>query len=288
MELFKYNTYVELNNQMIELCDSIYNYYLVVAEQEEFSLIQDSEYTYGYGTHYSDEDVLADALELSKMEPSFGEADQLVQNLYESTNALMETFDTICSSGYGAGPSYSDNQYANAKEWHNVIYTNVPVYESLCYDYFDAITALANQRAEEDRAQMLEEGRLIIYNASTAIELGRQILREVYSQEVTDANLTDLDLTNIKELYQQLQDTIADFDAAAADNDQMIKESLSNSRPFDGLFDRLSDSVDRMIQMVESGRGIDDPGSASLGSVLFIEECLSDCIDRYNSVFVGS
>lgn len=80
---------------------------------------------------------------------------------------------------------------------------------------------------------------------------------------------------------------VADFDAATADNDQLIKESLSNSRPFDGLLEGLVSALEWMFKQVESGRPLDLGGSgAPLGSIGHFSETLSKCVDRYNSVFI--
>ena len=48
MDLIKYNYYVELNNQLIEILNSIDYYYQVVEDAEEFSLLPDTGLTYGY------------------------------------------------------------------------------------------------------------------------------------------------------------------------------------------------------------------------------------------------
>ena len=80
---------------------------------------------------------------------------------------------------------------------------------------------------------------------------------------------------------------VADLDAATADNNQLIKESLSNSRPFDGLYDSLIQALEWMIKQVESGQPLDLSGSgAPLGSIGHFAEVFGKCVDRYNSVFV--
>ena len=151
----------------------------------------------------------------------------------------------------------------------------------------DAIDEMGTARVEEEEEQMKAEGNLIIYNASRAISIGREVLNVAYDQGVNDENLTDLDLTEIKALYVELVAVVADFDAATADNDQLIKESLSNSRPFDGLYDSLIQALEWMIKQVESGTLPDLSGSgAPLGSLGHFSYVLGQCIDRYNSVFV--
>ncbi|NBK94243.1 DUF3829 domain-containing protein [bacterium 1XD21-13] len=282
MDLIKYNYYVELNNDIVEIVDSINYYYEVVDYTEEFSLLPDTGLTYGYRVYGKNTDILDDCLQLADMEPSYGEMDTLVKDMAEPLRALMETFSDI-SDSY----DYADNQYQKAKEYHAIVYANADAFIELGYEFMDAIDEMGTARVEEEEEQMKAEGNLIIYNASRAISIGREVQNVAYDQGVNDENLTDLDLTEIKALYDELVAVVADFDAATADNDQLIKESLSNSRPFDGLYDSLIQALEWMIKQVESGTLPDLSGSgAPLGSLGHFSYVLGQCIDRYNSVFV--
>lgn len=283
MDLIKYNYYVELNNDMIEILDSIYYYYEVVDYTEEFSLLPDTGLTYGYRIYGKNTDILDDCVMLADMEPSYGELDTMVKEMEESLRALMETFSDISSCH-----DYADNQYQKAKEYHAIVYKNADILESVAYDFIDAIGEMGDTRMAEEENRLKEEGMLINYNASRAISIGRQVLDEAYSQGVSDENLTDLDLTEIQKLHDELVQVVADFDAAAADNDQLVKESLSNSRPFDGLLDGLIDALEWTMKQAESGQLPDMSGSgAPLGSLEHFSYVLGQCIDRYNSVFAG-
>lgn len=282
MDLIKYNYYVELNNDIVEIIDSINYYYEVVDYTEEFSLLPDTGLTYGYRIYGKNTDILDDCLQLADMDPDYGEMDTLVKEMAEPLRALMETFSDISDSS-----DYADNQYQKAKEYHAVVYANADAFIESGYAFMDAIDEMGDARIAEEEEQMKAEGNLIIYNASRAISIGREVLDAAYDQGVNDENLTDLDLTEIKALYDELVAVVADFDAATADNDQLIKESLSNSRPFDGLYDGLIQALEWMIKQVESGTLPDLSGSgAPLGSLGHFSEVLGQCIDRYNSVFV--
>lgn len=283
MELIKYNYYVELNNDMIDVLDSIDSYYRVVDYTEEFSLLPDTGLTYGYGIYGKNTDILDDCVMLADMEPGFGEMDTMVKEMEGSLRALMETFSDI-SDCY----DYADNQYQKAKEFHAVVYENTDAFESIAYDFIDAVGEMGDAQIAEEENRLKEEGMLINYNASRAISIGRQVLDEAYSQGVDDWNLTDLDLTEIQKLHDELVQVVADFDAATADNDQLVKESLSNSRPFDGLLDGLVDALEWMMKQAESGQLPDMSGSgAPLGSLEHFNYVLGQCIDRYNSVFAS-
>ncbi|MCI9570281.1 MAG: YiiG family protein [Lachnospiraceae bacterium] len=282
MDLIKYNYYVDLNNDIVDILDSIGYYYDVVDYTEEFSLLPDTGLTYGYRVYGKNTDIIDDCLQLADMEPDYGELDDLVREMADPLRDLMDTFSNISSSH-----DYADNQYQKAKDYHAVIYSSADTFAELGYAYMEAISEMGNLRIAEEEEAMKEEGRLIIYNASRAISIGKQVLDVVDDQEISDETITDLDLTEIRRLHEELVAVVADFDAATADNDQLIKESLANSRPFDGLYNSLIQALEWMIKQVESGRPLDLSGSgAPLGSIGHFSEVLSKCIERYNSVFV--
>lgn len=281
MDFIKYNTYIELNNYAIEVLDNVYSYYMVVADEEEFSLIPDTGLSYGYDISYLNTTVLDDAELVADMEPAYETVDQLAKDLIPPMRTMMETFNQISDAEY----SYADNQYQLPKELHPVIQENAAAFESAADAYFAAIDVLSDERVQEEEAKMLEEGNLINYYSSRAISIGNQIMDEAVSQGINDYNLTDLDLTNIKSYYEELKTVVENYETACADNEQLVKESLSTSTPFSGLFDSLLQSVEWMINQVESQTPLDEPSLSPLGSLGHVSEVLSQCIDRYNSVF---
>lgn len=282
MDLIKYNYYVELNNDIVEIMDSIDYYFEVVAYEEEFSLLPDTGLTYGYRVYGKNTDILDDCVMLADMEPDYGELDIMVKKMEEPLRALMDTFLDISRSN-----DYAENQYQKAKEYHAVVYANADALAAVAYEFVDEIGELGNERMAEEEERLKEEGMLINYNASRAISIGRAVLDEAYNQGVSDENLTDLDLAEIQKLHDELVAVVADFNAATEDNDQLVKESLSNSRPFDGLLDGLISALEWMMKQAESGVLPDMSGSgAPLGSMAHFSYVLGQCIDRYNSVFV--
>lgn len=282
MEQIKYNYYVQLNNDIIEVLDSLESYFMVVADEPEFSLLPDTGLTYGFRVYGQNTDILDDCLLLAEMKPGFGALDEQVLAMGEPLRALMETFSAISRSN-----DYANNQYQKAKEYHAVIYENIDPFLAAAFDFLDGIAAMGDARTAAEEARMLEEGNLIIYNASRAITIGKQVLDEIARQEVTDETITQLDLTKLYALYDELVATVADFDAATADNDQLIRESLANSRPFDGLYDSLIQALEWIFRHVENDWPLDLSGSgAPLGSIEHFAYVLSQCIDRYNSVFI--
>lgn len=278
MDMVKYNIYVEMNNYIVDILDNLDSYYLVVANEDSFRLLPDSGYSYKYDISSLNSDIIDDALLVAEMEPSYGTLDELTFEIAEPMRVLMDTFSDIYSCY-----DFADNQYAKAKEFHTLIQENAEAFEVLAYEYMGEVSTTAAERVAAEEARMLEEGRLIIYNASHAISVTESLLNECYNQGVYDDNITELDLTPIRPLYEELTATVEAYNAAVQDTEQLVEESLSGS-PMSSL-DRLVQAVDWMIRQVESGTPISDPGLEYLGGIIHIEEVLSDCIDQYNSAF---
>lgn len=281
MDMLKYNYYVELNNDIVKILDGIDYYFEVVEYQEEFALIQDSGHTYGYRVYGVNSDILDDCLQLADMEPAYEHLDPLVKDMADPLRTLMDTFSKV-----GKGGDYAANQYEKAKEYHAAIYTASQEFESLGHEFIRQVGVIANERIAAEEEKMKDEGRLIAYNASRGISIGQQIMDEIAAQGVTDENITELDLTNIRPLYDELVVVSGELDAACANKEQLIKESMSDTHPFSGLYGRMIQALEWMIKQVESGRPIEDTSLEPLGSIAHFSNTLSDCIDRYNTVFV--
>ena len=148
MDLIKYNYYVDLNNDIVEILDSIDYYFWVVEDAEEFSLIPDSGYTYGYQIYGVNSDIIDDCLQLADMDPDYGELDSLVKEMAEPLRVLMDTFLEINGSY-----DYADNQYQKAKEYHAAIYGVIDTFLPLGEQYMDSMSALGDSKTTEEEAQ---------------------------------------------------------------------------------------------------------------------------------------
>ena len=284
VDQIKYNIYVELNNKMVDVLDTLYDYYEVVEYADEFALLPDSPYSYKYGISGYNTDILEDAQIVAEMAPAFEPLDGLTLQIIGPMKALMDTFSDI-SHNY----DYAADQYAKPKEYHKVIQANAALFEDLAYQYMDAVQEMSIERVEADELRMQEEGQLLAYNFSHSITVVKKITAECYKQEVSDYNIEELDLAPIRPLYQELLDTIDAYKAAAADNNQLMKESMTSdgASHIGTQIDRMASAIDWMIRQVESGYPIQDPGREFLGGLIHVEAVLSDCIDLYNSTFAS-
>lgn len=280
VDMVKYNIYVEMNNKIVDVLDTLYSYYEVVEYADEFALRSDSEYTYKYDISPYNTDLLEEAEYVAVLEPAFETLDDLTLQIIDPLRTLMDTFSDIYSDY-----SYADDQYARPKEYHKAIQANAAVFEDLAYQYMDALEELSIQRVEKEEKEMQEEGRLLIYGFSHSITVVKKIINECYSQEVNDYNLLELDLEPIRPLYQELLDTITAYKTAAEDSNQLMAESMTadGAYHYGTQMDRMAEALEWMIGQVEDQYLASEPGHTYLGSLLFVNEVLSDCIDQYNS-----
>lgn len=276
----KYNVYVEMNNKIVDVLDTLYSYYEVVEYADEFALRADSQYTYKYDISPYNTDLLEDAEYVASLEPAFEELDGLTLEILDPMRALMEAFSDIYHDY-----DYAADQYAGPKEYHKAIQANAALFEDLAFQYMDAVEQRSLQRVEAEEQQMQDDGRLLAYGFSHSITVVKKITAECRAQGVDDYNLLELDLAPIRPLYQELLDTIAAYKTAAEDNNQLMAESMTA----DGAYhigtqlDRMASALERMIGQVEQQTLVSEPGHVYLGSLLFVGEVLSDCIDLYNS-----
>ena len=282
MDLVKYNIYVELNNTIVEILDDIDNYFLVVDTAEEFQFRDDAEYSYGYRIKGFNMDAVEDAELVYNVAPAYETLDGLVEKMLPSMREIMETFDAIDDSEY----TYEENQYQQPKENHARLMACLEEFTTYAYEYLDQIDIIADERNAIQEAGMLEEGRLIIYNFSHMLTLSSQILDEIYDQGIDDYNLTELDLTPIYPLFEEMQATAAAYNEAVNDNNQLMLESLSSRQVYEGDWNGLIQAFEWMIKQVESGVPYEDPSHEYLGGLQHIYVVLSGKVNEYNGIFV--
>ena len=282
MDLVKYNIYVELNNTIVEILDDIDNYFLVVDTAEEFQFRDDAEYSYGYRIKGFNMDAVEDAELVYNVAPAYETLDGLVEKMLPSMREIMETFDAIDDSEY----TYEENQYQQPKENHARLMACLEEFTTYAYEYLDQIDIIADERNAAQEAKMLEEGRLIIYNYSHMLTLASEILDEIYDQGIDDYNLTELDLTPIYPLFEEMQATAAAYGEAVNDNNQLMQESLSNRQVYEGDWNGLIQAFEWMIKQVESGVPYEDPSHEYLGGLQHIYVVLSGKVNDYNGIFV--
>ncbi len=282
MEVLKYNIYIELYNTIVEIMEDINNYFLVVDTADDFRFREDAEYSYGYLIKGFNMDAVEDAETVYNMEPAYETLDGVVADMLPSMREIMETFDAIHDSGY----TYEQNQYQQPKENHMRLMACLDEFAAYASEYMKQVEIIVDEENETREARMLGDGRLIMYYYSHMITLASDILDEIYDQGIDDYNLTELDLTLVYPMYEEMQETAAAYEQAVSDNNQLMQESLSNRQVYAGDWNSLLQAFEWMIRQVESKVPYEDPSREYLGGLQHIYVVLSDKVESYNGIFV--
>ena len=106
---------------------------------------------------------------------------------------------------------------------------------------------------------MKNEGYVVFYSLNMVINLGKDILDELYLEGVWDDNILDMDLTKIQPLYEEFC-TYADALLAYDDDEEALQaEGLSNSAYWSIFIMNMKstrDSISKVLAKVEAGEAL--------------------------------
>lgn len=287
-----YNTYIDINNFMVDrITDSLERYfYYVDIEQEEFTLLDpDDDYFSCYSIADSYIGDIEDAYELVNDKGDKSKLDETFLEMYPSINAVISTLNEI--ETYTDMKSYLDDDYEKAKEYHAELMSVLEEYINTGDAFMTELDAVARERREESYAQMKEEGFEVAYTMNKAIDLANEIAEELYNQEVWDDNILDMDLEKIQPLYDEFVGYVDDLLAFDEDEEKLNAEGLYKNTGYWSWFIRdmknTKVSLTEVLQKVENGEELSQTdqmmgniaGNCSLSS---FATGLSAVIDDYN------
>lgn len=287
-----YNTYIDINNFMVDrLTDSLERYfYYVDIEQAEFTLL-DAEDDYYSCYSISDSYIgdVEDAYELVNSKDDKNKLDVTFLEMYPSLNEVIATLNEIAS--YTDMKSYLDDDYEKAKEYHTKLMGILEEYLDTSDAFMVELDVVAKEHREEAYAQMKEEGLEVVYAMNKAIDLANEIVQELYSQEVWDDNILDMDLEKIQPLYDEFIGYADDLLAYDEDEEKLNAEGLYKNTGYWSWYIRdlknTKVSLTEVLQKVENGEELsysdqlaqNIAGTCSLTS---FATGLSALIDDYN------
>lgn len=236
----KYNTYIELADEMAEMEDILYVYFNNVAYQEEFALAEGGDYAnikdavqFYTGLSYTAEK----ALDYADEAPSYPELDAAVLVLGDSPAKVMDALDHLGS--YMRFDEFQEDSLGRAPEIHAELWAALETYDQYYPQFLSALDAMAQESEETELNDLLEEGELIRYNARTMIRTAESIQSEIFAQveaaaedagEEEEISLPPIDPTNLSPLFAKFQTAYEDLTAALADEEQQEKISAFNGR----------------------------------------------------------
>lgn len=285
-----YNIYIDINNAMLgRINDSLIRYFTYVdVESEEFKLLDESD---NYYTCYSLSSPLSDVEEAYEILNGKSEKDTLDQaflDMYPSITNLLNTLNEI--SDYTSPQTYLEDNFAKSQEQHTALLNALAEYYTTGDIFLTELDIVADARQQESLEMMKNEGYVVFYSLNMVINLGKDILDELYVENVWDDNILDMDLTKIKPLYEEFC-TYADALLAYDDDQEALQaEGLSNSAYWSIFIMNMKstrDSIAKVIAKVEAGEALSEfdlaitsvSGQCNLSS---FSTGVSDMIDSYN------
>ena len=210
----KYNAYLELSDEIYEMEGVLSAYFTIVDYAPEFALVEGGDYaalkeTFQFYTGNSY--PARQALEYAGEDPAYPAADEAVKNLDTSPSDVMTALEHIAA--YLRFDDYEEDSLAKAPELHAELWAALETYDQYYGVFLSAMDDLDRQTEDEDLAQLLEEGELILYHTRSLLQNGNDILDDIMAQ-VSAAAETDpagelglpaIDLTVISGLVAQFQ-----------------------------------------------------------------------------------
>ena len=229
------------------------------------------------------------AIDYARQDPAYPKADAAMLAMGDSMIQVMEALGDLAS--YMRFDDYEKDNMAKAPEIHAALWDALQVYDTYYINYLDAIDEMASGHRDEDLAELLENGEMILYYSLSMIHTSEDILDVIWDQ-VTAANaesedefiLPELDMTELSSLFGQFQtsydglmeamdtqeerDKVHSFSGAVAENAMKLYTNKVNS-----LYSRVGALAGNIVEGEDYSENFDK-----------VSEAIDSMIDGYNSI----
>lgn len=250
----------------------------------DYSAIKDAVQFYTANTYPVEE-----ALDYAKEEPAYPKVDAAILAMGDSMIQVMEALDDLAA--YMRFDDFEDDNMAKAPEIHAALWKALEIYDTYYNNYLDAVSEMASGSRDEDRAELLEEGQMVLYHSLTMIHTSQDILDEIWTQvEAANAEtgpedemvIPSIDMTNLSALFGQIQTAYDGLNETL--EDQEGKEKVFSGPVGDSAMKLYMNKVNSLYSCM--GRLAED----LTGDIDYAEdynkasEAISSMIDGYNSI----
>lgn len=220
----KYNTYIDLADEMSDIEEVLGVYFENVAYQEEFALLEGGDYAnikdavqFFTGLSYTTQK----ALDYAKQEPAYPDADAAVLALGDSVNEVMDALEHLGS--YMRFDDFEDDDMARAPELHAELWNALQTYDAYYPDFLAALSALDEQTDAENLALLKESGQNILYQSQLLMDAAQDIQGEIWGQLTAAVAATpdggevvfpDIDMAPLSPLFDQFNTAYSELTAA--------------------------------------------------------------------------
>lgn len=182
-----------------------------------------------------------------------------------------------------------DIEPALSAYFENVDYTEE---FSIIGDY-GAINEMANATRDEDRAELLEDGEMVLYHSLTMIHTSQDILDQIWVQ-IEAANegmgpedplvLPEIDMAELAPLFDQVQTAYEDLNGALANEEERSKISSFTGVIGDNSLALYNNKVESLLSWVNRLKTDLTEGTDYAEDFNKMNEAISSMIDGYNVI----
>ena len=289
----KYNAYlrvIDIINDDIE--PALSAYFDNVDYGEEFAVTGDyGAIKEGVRFFTANTYTVEEAMEYAKEDPAYPKADAAITAMGGSMIQVMEALEDLAS--YMSFDDYEEDNLAKAPEIHAQLWQALQVYDTYYMNFLNAIDEMANATRDDDRAELLEDGEMVLYHSLTMIHASEDILDVIWTQiEAANAEagpedemvLPEIDMTELTPLFDQVQSTYEELNGDLANEEERSKISSFTGVIGDSALKLYNNKVESLLSWVNKLKTDLTEGGDYAEDFNKVNEAISSMIDGYNSI----
>ena len=289
----KYNAYlrvIDIINDDIE--PALSAYFDNVDYGEEFAVTGDyGAIKEGVRFFTANTYTVEEAMEYAKEDPAYPKADAAITAMGGSMIQVMEALEDLAS--YMSFDDYEEDNLAKAPEIHAQLWQALQVYDTYYMNFLNAIDEMANATRDDDRAELLEDGEMVLYHSLTMIHASEDILDVIWTQiEAANAEagpedemvLPEIDMTELTPLFDHVQSAYEELNGDLANEEERSKISSFTGVIGDSALKLYNNKVESLLSWVNKLKTDLTEGGDYTEDFNKVNEAISSMIDGYNSI----
>lgn len=228
------------------------------------------------------------AIDYAKQDPAYPKADAAILAIGDSMIQVMEALGKLAS--YMNFDEYVDDNMAQAPAIHAELWDALQVYDTYYLNYLEAIDEMASGNRDEDLAQLLEDGEMILYHSLSMIHTSEDILDIIWDQveeanaEAEDFILPEIDMTELSPLFGQFQTSYDNLLEAMDTKEEQEKIKSFSGAVAENAMKLYTNKVNALYICVGNLASDLMGGEDYTENFDKVNEAISSMIDGYNSI----
>ena len=287
----EYNLYVDFGNFLLFQYNYILNdYFLGVAKEEEFLLLEGGEYTKGSFPE-SDSSFVQSVIDQAQIGTHFPDLDERVKLMGPLILEIMEINNEAAI--YGQSETYLYDQYEEAKEIHKRLFPLIERVSPISEEYNAAIHSLSLERTEKEMQSLKAGGYVIRYSILKLFSLKNRILDDMERQDLIQADILRMDLSVIRPAHEEFLTIVKELEKLIEDQKAVDREEFTDPTISTDLADYVAASkefakqIQEMMRRIEQGEAFteEEYGKMDLdGSFVKLNSAAVEMLQIYHKV----